>query len=344
MKPAVSVLIAAYNAAKYISETIESVLAQTFEDFELIIVDDCSFDNTAEIIFSFNDPRIRYFKNDSNKGISFTRNRLIYLAQGDFLAILDADDIALPNRLEIQQSFLKNNPAYVLVCSWFETIDESGNTKAIFRKSISTEEFPVSLLFSNKIAQSSVMLNAKLLPNKNNLYNIEFPPAEDYELWVRLLKIGKLKMIPEILLKYRDHQDSASYTKKINQKSAVARIVSTQLANLNIAYSEREFNIQQSFIDQDIRKNKNISFFEVRNWLFRLKVVNLDSKVYPAGILDQWINEKLMTIFNSEFQRYHPMLIGNLFKHISIKKVSFKILIKAVIKCMIFYVPKNTDQ
>lgn len=125
--PKITVFMAAYNQADFIQQSINSVLTQSFSDFELIIVNDGSIDNTTTIVESFNDNRIRLVHNDGNKGLIYTRNRLLTLAQGEYIAILDGDDIAYQDRLKLQYNFLLANPEVVLCGGHAAIINEHGN-------------------------------------------------------------------------------------------------------------------------------------------------------------------------------------------------------------------------
>jgi len=137
--PAISVLMSAYNAEKYISESIESILNQTFNDFEFIIINDGSTDNTEKIIKSYNDKRIKYISQE-NIGVSKSLNRGLKIATGKYIAKLDADDVSYPERLEEQFKFMENNPTYVVCGCYADVIDESGNYIYVYNNIPSYDE------------------------------------------------------------------------------------------------------------------------------------------------------------------------------------------------------------
>jgi glycosyltransferase involved in cell wall biosynthesis len=114
MPPKITVFMAAYNSENYISDSIKSILDQSFSDFELLIINDGSTDLTVDIIEKFNDPRIRLVHNDKNRGLTYTRNVALTEALGEYIAILDSDDIAVKNRLELQYNFFQQHPEYAL--------------------------------------------------------------------------------------------------------------------------------------------------------------------------------------------------------------------------------------
>lgn len=126
-QPQITVFMAAYNQADFIKQSIDSILTQSFSDFELIVVNDGSTDDTAIIVESFTDNRIRLVNNDGNKGLIYTRNRLLTLARGEYIAILDGDDIAQPDRLKLQYNFLSANPEIALCGGHATIIDENGD-------------------------------------------------------------------------------------------------------------------------------------------------------------------------------------------------------------------------
>ena len=208
--PKVSVLMPVYKTnEKYLKEAIDSILKQTYKDFELIILEDCPEDDREAIVKSYDDTRIKYIKNEKNMGIAFSRNRLISIAKGEYIAMADSDDISYSLRLEKQVSYLDEHKDVSLVGAWYEC----------FPQSAKIAEFPenVSLLDMLKwcaIAQPCVMFRKSDFENKQLKYDNNFITAEDYDLWCRALMCGcKLSNIQEVLLKYRVHPNSVSHTK-----------------------------------------------------------------------------------------------------------------------------------
>lgn len=220
MKPLVSIILPAYNSAKYLSLTIESLLNQTYTNFELLIIDDGSTDNTSQIIDSYKDSRIKHIKNDGNKGLIYTLNKGIELANGEFIARIDADDICLPKRLEKQVQFLEENKNIALVATQIQTIDEHGNNSGNWPLDIqktTTTSIKKRMAWENCIAHPSIMFRAAII--KNYRYSIHQKNTEDYALWLELLADGFLiAKIPEQLLLYRVHTQSitVSFHRKRN--------------------------------------------------------------------------------------------------------------------------------
>ena len=213
--PKVSVVMPAYNAEKYIGESIKSILNQTFIDFEFIIINDGSRDRTKEIILSYSDDRIVYLENEMNSGIVVTLNKGLEYATGEYIARMDADDIAVAERLEKQIEFMeKNKDVGVLgtgICIFGEDVHEQAR---VF--TTNPEQLKAELIFNSCIAHPTVMMRSNILKNNGLSYDLEYAGAEDYNLWWKIAKISQIATIPDLLLKYRIH--SSQITKKKDEK------------------------------------------------------------------------------------------------------------------------------
>ncbi len=220
----VSVVMPAYNAEKYIAEAIESVLAQTFEDFEFIIINDGSTDNSLAIMEQYRakDVRIKVYSHE-NIGVGSSLNRAMETAKGKWIARIDADDIMLPDRLEKQLHYLEANPAVDVLSCWAYYINRKGKVigKLIHPTDLNSEEDNKRYLQSNKIVhvlQPAVMMRKEIILRLGGYKSIS--PSEDIELWNRLIEQGAIIVcMQEILMKYRIHQDSITtknYIKSLN--------------------------------------------------------------------------------------------------------------------------------
>lgn len=207
--PRVSILLPAYNAERYLREAIDSMLSQTYQNFELLIIDDGSKDRTAEIVRSYTDERIRFIQNECNIGLANTLNKGMRLARGEYLARMDADDISLPTRLEIQVRYLDEHPD-VMLCSC--ALQQFG---ASDKQMIGREDFEfvkAEMLFSSAIGHaSSVWRKAFFVENHLMFMQDEFP-AEDYGLWTRAVFYGKMVNIPDLLYRYRIYPEQVTAT------------------------------------------------------------------------------------------------------------------------------------
>lgn len=217
--PKVSVLMPVYKTnEKYLREAIESILSQTFEDFEFLILDDCPEDDREEIIKSYKDKRIKYYKNEKNLGITLSRNKLIDMAQGEYLAVIDHDDIALPTRFEEQVRVLDTHPEIGIVGSWVERFP---NIKLV-KYPESNQDIEQYLMQGCAVPHTGAMIRADILPD--NPYENKFSPAEDYALWCRLIGKTQFYNIPKVLMKYRIHDDNTTKTQSDKMSAATKAI------------------------------------------------------------------------------------------------------------------------
>jgi len=227
----ITVFMAAYNAADYIATSIESVLKQTYPHFELLVVDDGSTDNTVEIIRSFNDPRIRLIQNDGNKGIPFTRNVALTEAKGEFMAVLDSDDIAFRNRLEVQLQHFLNRPQLAVLGGYAYVIDRMGQrTGQKMTPFFGSDKLHAGLLFYNSFVHSTVMMRMSAFRDIGGYPN--HLVAQDYALFSRIALNYEVDNIPEYLGEYRIHGNNISTRKKDLVTQQLRAILRYQLDKL----------------------------------------------------------------------------------------------------------------
>ena len=216
--PRVSVLTPVYNAEKYIGDAIGSILSQTFTDFEFIIINDGSTDNTAKIVrkYAAQDKRIKFIDSKKNLGVSAVRNKLLDSARGEYIAYQDADDISVPNRLETQVKFLDENPDVTVV----------GGAMLAFPRPelIVVPKNPKIMDFciANAVSNPTVMFRRADVMAIGLRYNPALRTAEDYDFWVRLVKHYNIHNLPNILVNYRVSGTSLSHNNpemdKVNAK------------------------------------------------------------------------------------------------------------------------------
>lgn len=225
--PTISVILPVYNGALYIKAAIDSILTQSFTDFELIIIDDGSSDSSESIIQTINDPRIRFLRQE-NRGLAVTLNIAIGMASGEFIARQDQDDISLPDRFSRQIEFLNRHADIDIVGSYIEMMSEAGETLRIHREPVSDAAIKFHSLFGTPFAHPAVMMRAKFL--KKNEIRYSEVPAQDYELWVRMLNCGaKGANIPEALVRYRVHPQSDSHVQGQRHALMAKTIATSQL-------------------------------------------------------------------------------------------------------------------
>ena len=209
--PKVSVLMPVYKTPEaYLRAAIESILAQTFTDFEFLILDDCPADDREQIVKSYVDKRIKYAKNPQNMGISASRNKLIDLAQGEYLAIFDHDDISLPERLEKEAAYLDAHPECGIVSCGKQNIN--GEKIDIYPEN--NMEITRQLFVSCCVVHSASMVRKSVLKANNIRYEEEYSPAEDYAMYCRLVGKTEFHNLPEVLFHYRNFAGNTSHLQK----------------------------------------------------------------------------------------------------------------------------------
>ena len=220
-KPQITVLMSVYNCAEFVKIAIDSILQQSFSDFEFIIIDDCSTDNSREIINCFKDKRIRLVCNDSNIGLSGSLNKGILLSNGRYIARMDADDISYYNRLKVQFEFMERHPDIGVCGTWLKTF---GDKNIEWRYPVESDPIKCCLLFESPFAHPTVMIRRDTLIKNKILYDASNQITEDYDFWVRLSNITNFANIPEVLYSYRLHQRQAGCVRASEQRTASRKI------------------------------------------------------------------------------------------------------------------------
>jgi glycosyltransferase involved in cell wall biosynthesis len=277
-----------YNGEKHLREAVDSMLAQSFPDFELVIVNDGSTDRSVEIIEGYDDPRIRLIENSLGKGVVGARNTGIANANGEYVAMMDCDDIACPTRLEEQVAFLDDHPDFGMIGAWSEMIDEGIRVAGNFMScSASPEAIPSLLLFNNCFTQSTVVIRKTALPEVGYRF---YPGAEDYDLWVRIAQRAKVWNLQKVLVKYRVHTSSISFENAANINTYVREIISGQLALISIKPTTSELDIH--------RKIGNMSFVpshfflaDAGSWLKKLYEANEHVRYYDRVFFHRMLAE-----------------------------------------------------
>lgn len=276
--PQITVLMPVYNGEKYLQDAINSILAQTYKNFELLIIDDGSVDNSAAIIKSINDKRIVYIKNEENLGISKSLNKGISLAKGDYIARMDCDDIALPDRLKIQYNYLLRHKKVGICGTWVRFF---GKDQGVMTYPIRDKEIKAFLTFRNAFAHPSVMFKKALLI-ENGIWYDEHSKVEDYELWTRCAEHMELHNIPRLCLKYRIVENSLSHNidkQKEFVKSYREVVKGIFLRNFGIELDGRELILHTS--DRASLIDEGITISEMHKWLEKLQSCNKKNKRYP---------------------------------------------------------------
>lgn len=294
--PLVSVVMPVYNGEKYLKEAIDSILNQTFKDFELLLINDASTDNSEKIINSYNDSRIIYIKNEQNLGLIKTLNKGLDFAKGEFVARMDQDDISHSERFEKQLIIFKKNPEIGVCGTWFTLFRENHEDKIIEHPEYN-DSIKIGLLTSCFIGHPTVMMRKKAIENYR--YDINYQAAEDFELWTRLIRVTQFYNIQESLLKYRFHSSNISVLENSVQVTNTKIITGNQLKYIDIANSDENIELCNILLVASSKfRFTNDEFRKLVSFANQLEYQNLQKKVYNEKKFHEIINRRLIEIFN----------------------------------------------
>jgi glycosyltransferase involved in cell wall biosynthesis len=300
--PKITVFMAAYNAAEFIAESISSILNQTFNDFELLIVNDGSTDNTSSIVEMFNDSRIRLINNDGNKGLPDTRNRLLKLARGEYIAILDSDDIAYPDRLQAQFEFLNEHPEIALCGGHAKIIDQDGiiqNKKLIVPTG---ENVNLELLFVNPFINSSTMFRTYVFREVNGYR--DFALSEDFDLFVRISEKYLTTNLDKFLVKYRIHGKNITIKRSNEQVKSEREILQNMQATLGIVSNQVLINLHLELFTSNLNPSNYSEYYK----LFKeMKTANQQSKRYTFEQFDRYLFNQWYEIIKLQRSNKHAL-------------------------------------
>lgn len=286
--PKVTVLIPVYNCHKYVTEAIDSVLAQSFSNFELLLIDDGSTDGSGDILQSYTDPRICVVRNEKNLGIPKTLNKGLQLARGAYFAVLDNDDYAYPDRLKQQLTFLDRHEEYAAVGTWAVTMDEEGQILSrIKRLLVAPEEVQSQLLFRCCLLHPSMMARTGILRSYG--YREDVETCADFDLWVRVARTYKLGILPHVLVRHREHVDRTTRQKMQIVKEEKLAIISAQLVDLGLTFTE--VDLERHFLLLRMNGSRFVPDDEYLEWagawLLKLRAANQHALRYPPQAFAQ---------------------------------------------------------
>lgn len=282
----VTILMPVYNAEKYLAEAIESILNQTYKDFELLIINDGSTDRSEEIIQEFSDIRISYMTNETNIGLIRTLNKGIGLIPSEYIARMDADDISLPTRLEKQIKFMDQHPEIMVSGTSIQFFNDQGNIKDYIVKS-DWQEIKTELLFQPALMHPTVIMRKKFISDGNFFYNESHGNAEDYGLWLKISFNNKMSNIQEVLLKYRVNETGISQLARRNpelQDLVHMEIYKQAFTYLGIEVSTTELKAYRLFITNRAIINKTEIL--VLSRIFNLLRNAIEKKDYNVKIFN----------------------------------------------------------
>ena len=293
-KGLVSVLMATYNTPEeYLRKTIDSVLNQTYSNIEFVIIDDCSTNNSVELIESYNDKRIHLVKNKVNIGLTKSLNVGLAHCHGEFVARMDDDDVCLPERFERQVDFLRKHQD-VIVCGtgarhvgdW----QKHNSNEKIYRYIPKKEEHRIYLLFGNfpNIIHSTAMFNHEKLKKYGIKYNENYVYAQDFRMWVSCSEYENCANIEDYLAEITVREGTISTSKKETQEQCAVNIVQEQLDKLHLTLTE-----ETKPIHMHLMVRKGISYdIAIKKWLRVLLDANKKYKVYDQKLMENILYKK----------------------------------------------------
>jgi len=300
-KPLVSVLMPVYNADKFLNESINSILDQTFTDFEFIIINDGSTDSSLKIIQELRkkDNRITLI-NRKNKGLITSLNEYVSVAKGKYLVRMDADDISHQNRISEQLKFMEEHPDISILGSYIECFGDN-ITNSIWKLPSQDEALKARLIFTVPFCHPSVMYKKIIFSEGGFRYQKDFINAEDYELWTSLSEKYKFGVVPKVLLKYRYVPTSVSRisdSSNINERRLVlSSIYNRYLSRLGISNSPEEDKLHFYLTTSGRIKSIELNLIDVAKYLTKILDKNQEKKIFCPNALKGFLARKFLVVF-----------------------------------------------
>ena len=286
MKPKISVIMPVYNSEAFVSRAIRSVLNQTYKDFELLAIDDGSTDRSLSIIQKFRDKRLKLIRHYKNRGLVESLNEGIGVAQGEYLARMDADDISLSRRFEVQTRILDRNPEIGVLGTSVYRLSVKKVITWIY--DWENERSKSRLLFEPALAHPTVFIRKDIIDRFKLRYNKNDKHAEDYGLWTKLSDIAHMKSTTEPLFIYREHKGQKSNNDKID---AIRNFRSGFLLKMGIKPTLVESQIHNK-ICESTQKINNDDLVKIKNWLMKLTEFNKEREIFKTSSFEDILGEK----------------------------------------------------
>ena len=293
-KPKISVLMPVYNGDQFLDKSIKSILNQTFNNFEYIIINDGSTDDSLRIIESYKDRRMKIISYSNNMGIAFALNNGLSVAKGDYIARQDQDDISYPDRFMLQIEYLENNDVD-LVDTNFIFIDENDKYLQDYEKRYFNPDETLSHLFFYEMVHASIMCKRSLFTEHNIQYRKR--PTEDYDLFIRLAKAGmKAGRLDQKLIKQRKHPNSMCGSDWDNIKKDIDIMRNEFVQDLGIEPTDFERKLHIAFIEQNLSVLNKYQFREVLCWANKIIKANSKNKIYSSAYFKEQLYIRLIRL------------------------------------------------
>ena len=284
----ISVILATYNGEKYLYKAIDSILNQTYSDFELIIVDDGSSDSTQRIIDDIKDNRIVYLRNKQNRGLPYSLNRGMKYARGEYIARMDDDDISLPTRLEEQLRYMEGHKDVAICgCLW----KAFGKSSYIDVLPEDEEGLRVNTLFGSPLAHSSWFMRSSIVKEDGMIYNTSYNTSQDYDFLYRAQKKYKIACVQKLLLFYRVHGKSITGQMSTIDKNTL-RVQRRILRSLDIVASEKEL----SLLNRGSSMNGIVEYIMLMRLFHKIMKKNKKRNIYNQVKLEKELKRRLVMV------------------------------------------------
>lgn len=289
--PLLTVLMPIFNTEEYLSEAIESILNQTFSDFEFLIINDGSKDSSAKIVRKYKDKKIRFVNHRKHQGLVPVLNEGLTLAKGTYLARMDGDDISKPERLEKQVQFMNSHPNIDICGTWFEVFGNKFGKK-VYTRPTNPAACKAVLLFTDPVCHASVIMRLKVIRKFNLKFDPSFKHLEDYEFFNRASDYVNFANLGEVLYQYRYHKKRTGSLYKNQQELQMRRVQKIYLTKLGIACSDNDLNLHWQLLTRSYKPTKTF-LLKARSWLLKLVIANenslrYDSKEFRKQIDKRW--------------------------------------------------------
>lgn len=285
--PQVTVLMSVYNGEQFLREAMDSILRQTFSDFEFLIINDGSTDNSTQILQSYHDPRIHLVNSQTNLGLIASLNKGLRLAQGRYIARMDCDDISLPQRLERQVEFMNAHEDIGMCGAWFKKFQ--GPKGLVVRPPTESDEIKCMLFMNSAFGHPTVMMRQNLIARFGLYYDADFSHAEDYNLWVRFADHTKLANLPDVLLHYREHTLQVSNVYQEHQLRSAHGVRLMQVKKLMPNLSSDDMLLHEDVVSGKLLYTSE-NFVRAEKWLTTLTAHNRQQNLYSPQHFDKIIS------------------------------------------------------
>lgn len=295
--PSVTILMAVHNGERYLRQAMDSILSQTWTDFEFLIIDDGSHDRSVDIITAYHDPRIRLIHNTTNMGLAVSLNRGLACARGTYIVRMDSDDISMPQRIEQQVAYMECHPDVGICGCRVQTITTEGTKQAVWNYPTDPDRITSTLLFHSVIVHPSVIMRREILRQAGLCYNATYARAQDYDLWARASQHMCLANMADILLHYRVYpfQERKGYREE--QQVWANRVRQFQIERTGLCPTQEELATHAAL--STWKQAGSLWAFQperafvmrAESWLCKLLAANRKHQTYPEPAFSQVLAE-----------------------------------------------------